>query len=171
MTFPERAPARPIWLLTLADLALLLVGFFVLMQAQGHDRARLARGIRAGFGLSEPVAPAAPAPMPVAAAGLFAFAPGSATLPGSPAAVIAWARESARDPRVVVTVTGETDSSAADVDPLTGSAAILAVDRARALAAALAAAHAVAPARLQIATASHRRRAAIATLGFTGSQP
>ena len=169
MTFPERAPARPMWLMTLADLALLLVGFFVLVQAQGAHRGQLARGIRAGFGLAEPAPP--PAPMPVAAAGVLAFAPGSATLPATPATVIAWARQAARDPRVVVTVTGETDGSPADVDPATGSPAILAADRARALVAALADAHAVAPARLQLATALHRRRAAIATLGFTGPQP
>ncbi|MFZ5796341.1 MAG: flagellar motor protein MotB, partial [Pseudomonadota bacterium] len=36
--------------MTLADLALLLVGFFVLLQAsQQLDRAALARGLRAGF--------------------------------------------------------------------------------------------------------------------------
>ena len=35
-------PARPLWLWTLADLALLLVGFFVLVQAT--DRQALAKG-------------------------------------------------------------------------------------------------------------------------------
>ncbi|WP_137788436.1 flagellar motor protein MotB [Sphingomonas sp. 3P27F8] len=41
--FPARAPARPLWLMTLADLALLLVGFFVLLQAnQTLDPHKLA---------------------------------------------------------------------------------------------------------------------------------
>ena len=29
-------PARPLWLITLADLSLLLVGFFVFLQATAH---------------------------------------------------------------------------------------------------------------------------------------
>ena len=44
------APGRPLWLTTLADLSLLLVGFFVFLQAsQTVDRQALAAGIRAGF--------------------------------------------------------------------------------------------------------------------------
>ncbi|MFX5817433.1 flagellar motor protein MotB, partial [Acinetobacter baumannii] len=51
---PDLTPSRPIWLMTLADLALLLVGFFVLLQAsQQLDRAALARGLRAGFGVRD----------------------------------------------------------------------------------------------------------------------
>ncbi len=163
--FPDRVAGRPVWLITLADLALLLVGFFVLLQARQLDRRALASGLRSGF--SAP----APAPMPVAAAGLLDFAPASARLPASPAATIAWARAVALDPRVVLTVTGTVDGSHTDVDPATGSGAVLASDRARALAAALAAAG-VAPGRLSI-TGSARpgRRAAIVTLGFTGPRP
>lgn len=177
--FPERVAGRPVWLLTLADLALLLVGFFVLLQARQLDRHALASGLRAGF-----AAPAPPvAPMPVAAAGLLDFAPGSAALASSPAATVAWARASASDPRVVLTVTGTADGSRADVDTATGSGAVLAADRARALAAALATAG-IAPGRLVITTSRARRpgiqqgntlpgsrRAAIVTLGFSGSRP
>jgi hypothetical protein len=98
-----------------------------------------------------------------------------AALPRSPAAAIGWARDAARDPRVTLTVTGGADGSDADVDPATGSGAVLAADRARALAAALAPAlraAQVAPARLIIATATTPgRRAATVTVGFAGTQP
>lgn len=159
--YPDPPPAKPLWLMTLADLALLLVGFFVLIQASERPRA-VAEALRASFGGAE--APAASA-MPVMAAGLLEFAPGSAVLPESPAAVIAWAREAARDPRVALTIAGSTDGSATDVDPATGSAAILAADRARTLAAALAS---ISP-RITVTTASRPgRRAAIVTLAFVG---
>ncbi len=163
-TYPETPASKPLWLVTLADLALLLVGFFVLMQASEKPRA-VTDALRTSFG-GAPVA--ASAPLPVMAAGLLDFAPGSATLPESPAAVIAWAREGVRDPRVALTVTGSTDGSTADVDPATGSAAILAADRARTLAAALA------PISRRITvTTAHRpgRRAAVVTLAFVGEQP
>lgn len=175
--FPDAAPARPGWLMTLADLALLLVGFFVLLQAnQQLDRGALARGLRAGFGVeqSQPrpqTPPAAPRAMPVAAAGLMAFAPGSAALPGPTAGIVAWAREAVRDPRVAITVTGSVDGSAADVDPTTGSGAVLAADRARALAAAIAATGAVPGARLSITNGRAGQRAALATIGFAGRTP
>jgi len=173
--FPEAPSGRPVWLITLADLALLLVGFFVFIQANSHlDGHKLAQGFRAGFGIDAPAATAAPDPMPVAAAAMLGFAPGSATLPQSPAGVIAWARAAAADPRVTLKVAGETDGSAADVDPATGSAAVLAADRARTLAAALAAAHVVQPGRLTIVNAPERagkgRRAVLVTLGFAGAR-
>lgn len=159
--YPEPAPAKPMWLVTLADLALLLVGFFVLLQASEKPRA-VTDALRMTFG---GVAAPAPAPLPVLAAGLLDFAPGSAVLPDSPADVIAWAREAAGDPRVSLTVTGSTDGSAADVDPATGSAAILAADRARALAATLAGVSR----RITVTTANRPgRRAAIVTLAFVG---
>lgn len=171
MTFADEFPAspsgRPLWLITLADLALLLVGFFVLLQAnQQLDRKALISGLRAGFG-------AAPAksvadPLPVAAAGIFNFADGSAVLPSSPDSLLAWAREAVRDPRVSLRVTASVDGSSADVDPATGSAAVLAADRARAVAAALAP---VAPGRLVIVTADRpSRRQVVVTLSFTGDK-
>ncbi len=160
--YPDTPPAKPLWLVTLADLALLLVGFFVLLQASERPRA-VTDALRASFGGNP-----APAPLPVMAAGMLDFAPGSAGLPEDPAAVVAWTREAARDPRVALTVTGSTDGSTADVDPATGSAAILAADRARALAATL-----TGVSRRITVTTAHRpgRRAAIVTLAFVGEQP
>lgn len=158
--YPVSAPAKPLWLVTLADLALLLVGFFVLLQVSQRPTA-VASALRTSFGGS-----ATPSqPLPVMAAGLLDFAPGSAVLPESPAAVIAWAREATIDPRVALTVTGSTDGSIVDVDPATGSAAVLAADRTRALAVALA------PTTRRITvTTTHRagHRAAMVTLAFAG---
>ncbi|MEG3169483.1 hypothetical protein U1737_14925 [Sphingomonas sp. LB3N6] len=157
--YPDAPTGKPLWLITLADLALLLVGFLVLLQATQHIGGK---GIRQGFGAND----AEPAPMPVAAAGILDFAPGSAILPTTPGALVAWAREAARDPRVMLTVTGSTDGTPADIDRVTGSAAILAADRARTVAAALAA---VAPARVAIVTATKPgRRAAIVSVAFVG---
>src|SRR5258706_1218818 len=178
--FPEAPAGRPIWLMTLADLALLLVGFFVFIQASRHlDNQALARGIREGFGAQAVTPPAVtpPAvrdPMPVAAAGMLNFAPGSAALPASPAALIAWAGEATRDPRVTLKISGSVDGSATDVDPITGSCAVVSVDRAPAVAIALAAARAVPRGRVTIVTApdnSHNgRRTVIISLGFAGDR-
>ena len=172
--YPETPASRPIWLMTLADLGLLLVGFFVFIQASQHlDGKALAQGIRAGFGVAAAPAPPSAAgsePMPVAAAAMLDFAPGSAVLPSSPAGLIAWAREVARDPRVVLKVSGEVDGSPGDVDPVTGSGAVLAADRARAVAAALAAAHVVPPTQLDIRGAGRSgHRTVTLTIGFAGN--
>lgn len=168
---PLPAPSKPLWLVTLADLALLLVGFLVLVNASHRvDRHALARGFRQGFGTREslPLAPA-PAPMPVAAALSPAYATGSASLVEAPTALIDWARTATRDPRVLLTVTGSADGSMADTDAATGNGAILAADRARGVAAALVAAHAVAPDRLAIATTTRTgRRDVVATIAFVG---
>jgi hypothetical protein len=186
--YPDRQPGRPLWLITLADLALLLVGFFVLLQATqtAGDRPlaprALAAGLREGFGapataapaiaaaqIARPRFPAAPAALPVAAAGMLDFAVGSATLPTSPAALAGWASDAVRDPRVQLTVTGSVDGTPGDVDPVTRSAAILASDRARAVAAAIAQ---VAPGRVTLATSpTTGRRAAIVTQAFVGEPP
>lgn len=172
--FPETVPARPVWLITLADLALLLIGFFVLIQASQHlDRKELARGIREGFGAT--TSPAATSdPIPVAAAAMLNFAPASAALPSAPAGLIAWAREAVRDPRVTLKISGSVDGSPTDVDPLTGSGAVLAADRARAVAAALAAAHVVPAGRMTIVNApeipGRAHRTVIVTIGFAGER-
>lgn len=161
--YPMPASGKPIWLMTLADLALLLVGFLVLVQATQHVGGKaLAKGFREGFGgnAAEPVA------MPVAAAGLMDFAPGSASLPMGGASLVAWAREAVRDPRVALTITGSTDGSPIDIDGTTGSAAILAADRARAVAALLGP---IARGRLTITTTTRPgRRAAMVTIAFSG---
>ncbi len=163
--FPAAQPARPLWLITLADLALLLVGFFVLLQAnQQLDKEALASGLRAGFGASAETV--VPAPLPVAAAGMFNFAPGSAVLPAAPDDLVAWARVAVADPRVSLRITGAVDGTPADVDPDTGSGAVLAADRARAVAAALAP---TASGRLLILTADRpSRRQVLVTQSFTG---
>lgn len=125
-------PRRPIWLVTLADVMMLLVGFFVFLQANPHvDGKALSASLREGFGL------AADAPIALEANSVTGFAAGSARLP--PHDIAAWVRAVTADPRTIVRVTGGTDGSPADVDPATGSGAILAADRARAVAAAIAA--------------------------------
>ncbi len=165
--FPAAPAGRPLWLITLADLALLLVGFFVLVQATQHvDRRALADGFRAGFGAEAQTEQA----IPVAAAGMMNFARGSAILPGGADGLIAWAREAARDPRVMLTVTGSVDGSPADVDPATGSSAVLAADRARAVAAVLVGA--VPAGRMMITTTNHAGpRAAMVNQAFAGAAP
>ena len=165
--FDEDERARAPWLMTLADLSLLLVGFFVFLQANQVDPAKLAAGIRAGFGASESAAP--PAPMPVDIATATGFAPGSA-VPADTGSALEWARTAARDPRTQLRITGEVDGSAADVDAATGSGPILAADRARAVAALLIRQHAIDPSRIILSTGRGQRRAVL-TLGFEGDRP
>ena len=156
----DEAPARPIWLMTLADLALLLVGFFVFLQAnQSMGPTAIAAAMRAGF-TDQPVA------MPVDLAVVRGFEPGSAESDDA-AGALAWARDAARDPRTMLKVIGEVDGSPEDVDPATGSGPILAADRARAVAAGLVASGAVSPDRITITTGTGQRRAVL-TLGFDG---
>lgn len=129
-------PKKPIWLMTLADLALLLMGFFVLMLAverrEKLDDSALARGFRGGF-TDQAALPAAQ--IALAANIVPGFAPGGAALPGSSGALVAWAREAASDPRTTLLVTGSADGSAGDSRD--GSALALASARASAVAAAL----------------------------------
>jgi outer membrane protein OmpA-like peptidoglycan-associated protein len=155
--------ARPLWLWTLADLALLLVGFFVLIQAT--DRQALARGLREGFGGSaSDIAQADPIPLASAA---VAFAAGSAA-PQSTDGLISFATTELRDPRVSLRVTGSTDGSRGDVDPATGSAQLLAADRARAVTALLIE-RGFAANRISIAAAGSGRRGVLVTMSFTGA--
>ena len=168
---PEIAPARPAWLMTLADLALLLVAFFVFIQAnQQLDGDTLARGIRAGFGAVDTPAIVPPAPMPVSASGLHGFAVGSAALPGPVAPLVAWAREALGDPRAMLAVTGMVDGSSDDVDPVTQNAAVLAADRARTIVGVLIA-HGIASDRITITAAGRAgRRGVSVTTGFAGNR-
>ncbi|MES2095205.1 MAG: OmpA family protein [Pseudomonadota bacterium] len=156
-------PARPLWLWTLADLALLLVGFFVLIQAT--DRQALARGLREGFGGTvSDIAAVDPIPLSAAA---VAFAAGSAA-PQSSDRLIGFAATELRDPRVSLRVTGSTDGSPADVDPATGSAQLLAADRARAVTALLIH-RGIAANRISIAAVGSGRRGVLVTMSFTGA--
>jgi flagellar motor protein MotB len=144
-------PARPIWLMTLADLALLLVGFFVFIQAVARQdeaaRAAVSASIRGAFGGDADIA----APDVAVDANIMpGFAPGSAALPRSPAALLDWTVTGARDGRTRVLVTGFADGSAADVDDR-GSALALASARAAAIAAAIEARGDIAGDRIRIA--------------------
>lgn len=154
-------PGRPLWLTTLADLSLLLVGFFVFLQAsQMVDRQALAAGIRAGFDADA-------APMTLDRGIVDGFATGSAAMPASYGRTLDFVRAAAADPRVKVTLTGGTDG---DVDPLTGSAAILASDRARTVATALVADGAVQPHQLAFAPPATGSRGVQIDLGFAGDR-
>jgi outer membrane protein OmpA-like peptidoglycan-associated protein len=159
----DPAPARPLWLWTLADLALLLVGFFVLIQAT--DRQALAKGLREGFGGNAPTVTASPDPIPLASAAA-GFVAGSATI-NSTDGLLDFATDSLRDPRVTLRVTGSTDGSRSDRDPVTGSTQILASDRARATVAWLID-HGIAADRIMISTPGTGRRGALVTMSFTG---
>lgn len=165
------APARTAWLITLADLGLLLVGFFVFLQANRTlDRDELVKALRGGFGAAEEQVVREP-PMVVATARLDGFATGSAVLP-DPSAIIGWARDVARDSRTQIIITGSTatatTASGADIDPATGSAAILAADRARTVAATLVHRGAIDPRRITIAIAPGGRAAVTLSVGFAG---
>jgi hypothetical protein len=158
----EDEPRRPIWLITLADVMLLLVGFFVYLQANPTlDHRTLTASLREGFGIE------APLPIAVEANVVAGFGPGSAELPASDVAL--WAKDALRDPRTVIRVTGGTDGTSADVDAATGSAAILAADRARAVVAALSTD--VPPSRLLIDTRVGAGRAVQLNLAFAGEHP
>lgn len=129
----DAPPARPLWLVTLADLALLLVGFFVFVHASQIDRDTLAGAIRQGFAgeASPPPPDRTPPPMALDRMVVGPFAPGSATMPVDAAYVARWAIGAASDDRTILTVTGAVAADPADRDAVTGSAALLASDRAR----------------------------------------
>lgn len=163
LSFPEGRSTRPLWLVTLADLALLLVGFMVFVQATSLDKRTLAAGLRSGFGVASEVAE-----MPVAAGALGGFAPGSAVLAEPIDGLTAWARDAARDPRVRLNIGGSVDGTTADTDATTGAGTVLAADRARAVAASLIQARAIAPDRVRISTSDRPGRRVLVTLSFTG---
>ena len=125
--------ARPLWLITLADLSLLLVGFFVFLQATAHkaeaQQSAISAGIREAFGGNADVR------LAVDANSIVGFAPGSAALPASTSAIAGWARDALADPRTRLIVTGYADGSTAD--RLDGSGLALAGLRADRVTAAL----------------------------------
>ena len=84
-------PRRARWALSFADLALLLLGFFVLLQASGSRRDQALRGIGAQFGAS-----ASPSDINLSLSALFV--PGEAMLlPEGRAHLIATALPLAKD--------------------------------------------------------------------------
>lgn len=168
--FPDAAAARPLWLITLADLALLLVGFFVLMQAhRSTDRHAIADALRVTFGGKPPSQ--APAPLPLAAAMVTGFASGSSVLPAAAPQILPWVNDVSRDPRVMLTITGSVDGGTDDVDAETGSSTLLAADRARAVAAMIARARpGVRIAITASETDGQHRRAVLVSLGFAGDR-
>lgn len=155
MLSPAIRVQRSIWLMTLADLALLLIGFFVFIQATSRfddeTRAELAAGIRDAFAGSQSVSRALPPPVAVDVNILSGFSTGSAELPRAPTTMIAWAEASATDPRTHLLITGFADGSAAD--SLDGSALALAAARAGAVAARIESAGIVAKNRIRVAAA------------------
>lgn len=158
MMSADRPHRRSPWLMTLADLSLLLLGFFVLVQAaqsRGPDGAhRLARGLRMAFDGGDASTPLklAPSPSPLAleANVMTGFAPGQAVLPASPEDIVQWVRETTGDPRSRLIVRGHADGSIGDVESTTGSGLALASRRAEALAAAIEASGAIPAARMRI---------------------
>lgn len=139
--------SRPLWLITLADLSLLLVGFFVFLQATAHKPRPEQEAIRAG--IREAFGGVGRMPLAVDANAIAGFAPGSATLPADTAAVAGWARDALADPRTRLIVTGYADGSPAD--RANGSALALAGLRAEAVAAAIGGA--IPPDRLRLGAA------------------
>lgn len=127
----------PLWLMTLADLALLLVGCFALLQAtsrlEAQDRARIVTGLRSAFGGPTAIAEAEETPVAVGINRVGGFAPGSDQPAGDHAALIDWVRANMTDRRTLLDITGHADGSAAD--RIDGSAVSLAARRAAAVAA------------------------------------
>ncbi|PCD02482.1 flagellar motor protein MotB [Sphingomonas spermidinifaciens] len=164
--FDGLEPSRPLWLVTLADLCLLLVGFFVFVQSSQLDRRQLAAAIRKGFDGALPEAE----PITLDRAAVRGFGIADAATPPL-GHLIGWAREAAADPRTTITVTGSTDGSSADRDPLTGAAPILAADRARGVAATLVRGGAISRDRIVISTdpASNGRHVLL-SVGFAGGR-
>jgi flagellar motor protein MotB len=129
-------PARPLWLITLADLSLLLVGFFVFLQATAHKSKQqqdaIEASIREAFGGSS--APAQQ--LAVAVNRVDGFGAGSADLPHDMGGIASWARDALADPRTRLIVTGYADGGPSD--QMSGSGLALAGLRAEAVAAMLA---------------------------------
>lgn len=122
------APARPLWLITLADLSLLLVGCFVFVQATAQkpnrDRAAISASIRDAFGGDGEARIAVEA-------NALRFVTGSAETSTDTAAVIDWAKDALADPRTRLIVTGYADGTPADA--IGGSGLALAAARADAV--------------------------------------
>lgn len=168
--FDTPAKAKPLWLTTLADLALLLLGFFVFLHASNAlDKAAIANSIRAAFGAQTPIAPQPELPTDMAR--VTGFAPGKAIADRQALGAIAdWAARAAQDPRTTLRLTGSVDGSVSDRDAATGSGTILGYDRARSVAVALIDAHAIAADRIAIAPPAGGERAVRLTIEYAGTR-
>lgn len=103
---------RPLWLITLADLSLLLVGFFVFLQATAHQDARRQSAVHAG--IREAFGGDPGQRLSVDANVVSGYVPGSPDAPIDLGAISAWAGEALGDPRTRLIVTGYADGSAED---------------------------------------------------------
>ena len=118
-------PGRPLWLITLADLSLLLVGFFVFLQATSHKSKQQQDAIEASIREAFGGATDAAAPqLAVAVNTVDGFGLGTATTPIDMDSVAAWARDALADPRTHLIVTGYADGGPSD--QLSGSGLALA---------------------------------------------
>ena len=116
---PQKRTAR--WVMTLADLALLLLGFLVMVHAtekRGTSR-QVARAMRAALGDSGTSAiqvgiGGTEQPPALDANALAGFSAGSAALPAAVYPIAQWLRQAAADPRSRVLVTGHSDDREAD---------------------------------------------------------
>ena len=143
---PHRSP----WLMTLADLALLLVGFFAVVHAvdgRGAEaRAQLSKALRSEFGDLD-------AAVTMDANRVGGFAPDSTHADYDLAGLARWVEGATRDPRSRLVVSGA------------GDALPLAAERAEAIAAALRASGAVPADRIDV-EAHVQRGAAHVDLGI-----
>lgn len=140
---PRTRRARSTWLVTLADLALLLLGFLAMLAAAQDDaaRQRLAAAVRTGFVGEERGS------VTVESARIAGFAPGSLALPASAAGALDWLALAAADPRTIVVVSGSSDGTAADT--AVGGPLATAAMRAEAVAGAIVAAGILPAARIR----------------------
>lgn len=98
--------ATPRWVLSFADLCLVLLGFFVTLYATGADPARVSASLRDAFG--DPAA----AGMPQSFAAASLFEPGEAVLRPKARAMLAAAGKRAGKGRISLVSRGTTPGSA-----------------------------------------------------------
>jgi hypothetical protein len=145
MRLALQRPVRPLWLMTLADLSLLLLGFFAFLQATAHKprphQAAISASIREAFGGEAALRLAVDA-------NAVAFPPGSA-IPPDLNAIQEWARDALADPRTRLIVTGYGDQreglalAGARADAVIGGLPAIPAQRLRGGAALLSGAHRV----------------------------
>lgn len=105
---------RARWVMTLADLFMLLVGFFVMLHAAEarHQTSAMTAAVKRALGVK--VARGQPERVALDANALTGFSAGDAALPAAVWPVAQWLRQAAADPRSRVLVTGHSDDREAD---------------------------------------------------------